>query len=583
MQPPRSPSRKKAPNQLTSFLSFPLQTHHQAKQQQPTTNPIFIATVSTTDCRVIQLLFSLHLWPLKLPLTPLKTGPQSPTTSFGKSINTNFFLASSLSLHPINIHHSGRQPSRRKSRGIATNTSCSGLASARHVCRRRDWKLQSLQMFLTPPGPTLALTNGLEPTCIRTASCLASSSHSFLFHLQQHTTRTFASSKRQTHRRSALSRPSQSSNSRVIGFRPPGSVGSFSHQGSSDFTAESRVSIPSRAIRTRQTSPMEHCRRRKRTHVKKTIIINSTPQPLPPPVPTRITQRSCSGWMIVGPSVSTDKRRTPAAWALLQLSNTCQTRQPCFSAACHYSWSSLLLRPLVTVFSRSTPCEILRRHKHTRTHHAHATSHRRFSRQPDSAPVDLLIRRQGRGRGIVCWPRSSSKPHEPPPRCQPSGPSFAISHVSGSASQPHPIRLDPDLWYWHPPSNLGPLVAHPRQGDKINKAARTAQHSTAHHCSGGEDPGTLLPTFTHLPVQAASHRLSAFENKSKREEPSKSANTVLSPGLTIPGTTLQPSRLKKTYQHRHLHFRLLYWPPSRSRDFDYLRIPFKCICLTSRK
>lgn len=323
VQPPRSPSRKKAPNQLTSFLSFPLQTHHQAKQQQPTTNPIFIATVSTTDCRVIQLLFSLHLWPLKLPLTPLKTGPQLPTTSFGKSINTNFFLASSLSLHPINIHHSGRQPSRRKSRGIATNTSCSGLASARHVCRRRDWKLQSLQMFLTPPGPTLALTNELEPTCIRTASCLASSSHSFLFHLQQHNTRTFASSKRQTHRRSALSRPSQSSNSRVIGFRPPGSVGSISHQGSSDFTAESRVSIPSRAIRTRQTSPMEHCRRRKRTHVKKTIIINSTPQPLPPPVPTRITQRSCSSWMIVGPSVSTDKRRTPAAWALLQLSNTC--------------------------------------------------------------------------------------------------------------------------------------------------------------------------------------------------------------------------------------------------------------------
>lgn len=68
------------------------------------------------------------------------------------------------------------------------------------------------------------------------------------------------------------------------------------------------------------------------------------------PIPHSHTEAIQAGW-IVGPSVSTDKPRTPAVWALLQLPNICQARQPCLlSAAWHYSWSSLFLRPLVTVF-----------------------------------------------------------------------------------------------------------------------------------------------------------------------------------------------------------------------------------------
>lgn len=83
--------------------------------------------------------------------------------------------------------------------------------------------------------------------------------------------------------------------------------------------------------------------------------------------------------------------------------------------------------------------------------------------------------------------------------------------------------------------------------------------------------------ITHLPGQAASHRVSAFKKNSKRKEPSKSANTVLAPGLAIPRTTLHPLRLLKTCQHQHLDFRLLHWAPSRSRDFNHLRSLFYCI------
>lgn len=83
--------------------------------------------------------------------------------------------------------------------------------------------------------------------------------------------------------------------------------------------------------------------------------------------------------------------------------------------------------------------------------------------------------------------------------------------------------------------------------------------------------------LTHLPGQVASHRFSAFRNKSEWMSPANQLTPFSCQALPSHGPLFNHRGCQRPINIAKLHFRLVYWPPSGSRDCSDLRSPFNCI------